>query len=120
MPTDVHGLAGDDGRKITDTPVPKIRAWVYPREDYWAAVQMMANRMSVSEQKYGPLEDNYPEPADSVKTLHERLDLYLTTGNTEWLLDVANQAVIEFLFPSHPVSHFRPTDSDESPGLRQR
>jgi hypothetical protein len=97
-----------------------FRPWVYQRDDYWAAVQMAANRMCVSETKYGPLENNYPAPADALATLRERLQRYEETGNTEWLLDVANMAVIEHLFPSHPEAHFRATGSEESPGLRQR
>ncbi len=96
---------------------PRVRTFVYPREDYWAAIQMMANRMAVSEQKYGVLEINYPGPGNSLASLIERLGKYDDTGNTEWLLDVANQAVIEFLFPSHALAHFRATDSDESPGI---
>lgn len=97
----------------------KLRPYVYPREDYWDAVQKMANRMAFSEQKYGTLEENYPEPKSAYSSLKERLELYFNTGNTEWLLDVANFAVIEFLLPSHKNAHFRATGSEESPGLRE-
>jgi hypothetical protein len=98
----------------------ELRTSVYPRDDYVDALQKMLNRMAVSEHKYGPLETNYPSPKHALDTLVERVRLYEETGNTEWLLDAANMAVIEFLFPSHEASHFRPTDSDESPGLRER
>lgn len=95
----------------------KLRPEVYPREDYWDALQMMANRMSVSQHKYGALEDNYPHKVKSLESAEIRIHKYLVTGNTEFLLDAANQMVIEFLFPSHGGAHFRATDSDESPGL---
>jgi len=99
---------------------PKVsRPYVYPRDDYWDAIQMMANRMGVSETKYGPIEDNYPAPADAVGTLYERLERYEETGNTEWLLDVANMALIEHLRPAHPKAHFVATGAEESPGLRK-
>lgn len=97
----------------------KLRPEVYPRDGYWDAIQKMANRMSVSQHKYGDLESNYPTPKNSLKTAKERLDLYYSTGNTEFLLDAANQLVIEHLFPTHKNAHFRATDSDESPGLRE-
>lgn len=90
---------------------------VYPREDYWDAIQKMANRMAFSEQKYGPLEDNYPAPGNSLKSAEERIKRYLNTGNTEFLLDAANQIIIEFLFPAHRKAFFRATNSDESPGI---
>lgn len=80
----------------------------------------MANRMGVSEQKYGPLENNYPHKVNSLDSANERILMYLETGNTEWLIDAANQIIIEALFPSVDKSHFRATDSDESPGLVQR
>lgn len=46
-----------------------------------------------------------------------RLIKYLNTGNTEWLMDVGNFAMIEFVCPQVPKAHFRATDSHESPGL---
>jgi hypothetical protein len=95
---------------------PKVRTYVYPNASYWEAVQMMANRMAVSEEKYGSIDDNYPA-ANALATLHQRLAKYAETGNTEWLLDVANMALIEHLRPSVPEAHFRATDSDESPGI---
>jgi hypothetical protein len=41
----------------------------------------------------------------------------LNTGNTENLLDVANFAAIEFLFPAHKRKHFKAQTSQQSPGL---
>ncbi len=77
----------------------------------------MRARMVVSHHKYGHLADAYPEKIDSLRCLRERLARYEETGNAEWLIDTANFAMIEFMHPSHPLAHFRPTDSDESPGL---
>lgn len=95
----------------------KLRPEVYPREDYWDAVQKMANRMAFSEPKYGPLEENYPHKKNSMATADTRIAQYWETGNVEFLLDAANQLIIEALFPSHVKAHFRATDSNESPGL---
>ncbi len=79
-------------------------------------VQGMYNRMGMSFFKYGKVADAYPSRADAIASLKKRLDRYAETGNTEWLMDVANFAMIEFMHPKHPQAHFRATDSHESPG----
>ena len=80
-------------------------------------IQGMANRMSVSFHKYGFVEND--GNTDRIANINIRLQRYLDTGNTEWLMDVANFAMIEFMHPRHPNAHFEGTDSDQSPG-RQR
>ena len=79
-------------------------------------VQGMADRMAVSYAKYGRVSEAYPSRVDAVASLKARLDKYAATGNTEWLMDVANFAMIEFMHPRHEKAHYRPTDSKESPG----
>ncbi len=79
-------------------------------------VQGMADRMSVSYFKYGLVADAYPARVDAIASLEKRLQKYKDTGNLEWLMDVANFAMIEFMRPKHPDAHYRPTDSKESPG----
>lgn len=39
---------------------------------------------------------------------------YKDTGNTEYLCDLANYAMFEFMYPQHPKAHFRATDSGGS------
>ena len=39
------------------------------------------------------------------------------THNKEYLVDVANFALIEYKYPSYPDATYTPTDSDKSPGL---
>lgn len=105
-------------------PDPKnnipVRSFIYPDKDYWDTVQKMANRMAFSQEKYGDLADGYPHRVDAMANVKERIALYEETGNIEWLLDAANFAIIEALYPAHPDAHFRSTDSTESPGLRSR
>jgi len=78
----------------------------------------MIGRMAVSFAKYGAVGDAYPHKVNAIKSLRQRLERYEETGNAEWLIDVANFAMIEFMRPSHESAHFRPTDSDESPGRK--
>jgi len=79
-------------------------------------VQGMANRMAVSYHKYGKVADGFPANIDAIASLQARLAKYAETGNTEWLMDVANFAMIEFMHPRHKGAHFEGTDSDQSPG----
>lgn len=89
-------------------------------------VQAMANRMAVSYHKYGPLAEAYPDKVDAIKSLYIRIDLYLNggitkngkvpPGNTEYLVDAANFAMIEFMRPRIPGAKFVPTDAGGSPG----
>ena len=79
-------------------------------------VQGMADRMAVSYCKYGAVAEAYPHRVNAIDSLKKRLERYEQDGNTEWLMDVANFAMIEFMHPRHGGAHFRATDSDESPG----
>src|SRR5271156_1489313 len=89
-------------------------------------VQFMANRMAVSFHKYGLVAEAYPSKVDAIQSLKTRLNLYLDggtvkgaiiePGNTEYLVDVANFAMIEFMYPKNPKAFFQATDSSGSPG----
>ncbi len=78
--------------------------------------QGMADRMSMSYFDKGPLALAFPIRVDAIATLKLRLEQYERTGNTEYLMDVANYAMIEFMRPGHPKAHFKATDSKASPG----
>ena len=101
--------------------------------------QGCADRMTVSYHKYGPVAAAYPHKVDAIASLLVRLLRYLgrerfqaavetalaaTTpaeraGNTEYLMDVGNFAMIEFMLPRHPEAHFKAEDSAASPGRVQ-
>ncbi len=76
----------------------------------------MRNRMAVSFHKYGPVKAVFPHKVSALNSLQTRLREYERTGNTEFLIDAANFAMIEFMHPSHKEAHFKGTDSNESPG----
>lgn len=83
-------------------------------------LQGMVNRMLMSFPKYGHIKDSVERGMDPLAEAHARLRKYSSTGNTEWLIDAANYAMIEFMHPSHKNAHFRSTDSDESDGRAMR
>jgi hypothetical protein len=84
----------------------------------------MKARMDVSYFKYGPVAAAYPDKVDAIGSLMMRLRWYangnkekgIAPGNTEYLMDAANFAMIEFMLPRHPQAHFKGTDDDGSPG----
>jgi len=89
-------------RHLTEVCVPFIKGMVL--------------RMCLSREKYGAVKDGYPEKVDAIGSLKVRLQKYEETGNTEYLMDVGNFAMIEFMLPRHPKAHYKATDSNESPG----
>lgn len=73
------------------------------------------DRMVTSFYKYGPVEINYKQGLiDAIKSLKMRLQMYEDTGNTEFLCDVANFAMIAFMYPQHPSAHFKAIDDGKS------
>ena len=87
------------------------------REDFSEEfVTHMKNRILVGSRKYGPVCFNIKR-VKMIKSALKRIDIYLETGNTEFLVDAANLLMIEFMYPMHPRAHFRATDDDESPGV---
>lgn len=68
--------------------------------------------MVMSYYKYGKMTQNHKVDnlMDAVANLEKRLEMYKETGNTEFLVDVANFAMIEFTYPQHPDAHFKGTD----------
>ena len=73
----------------------------------------MKQAMTVSYHKYGPVRDAYPHKVNAIASLEKRLRLYKNTGNADYLVDVANFALIEFMLPAHEQFHDSPTDGGE-------
>lgn len=77
--------------------------------------EIRKNMMIVSYYKYGPLKDNYGtyKCMNAIENLRIRLQKYLDTGNTEYLADVANFAMLEFMNPSIEGAKYKPTDNPD-------
>jgi hypothetical protein len=79
--------------------------------------EIRKRRMVVSFYKYGPISTNAGQRlVDEVASLKDRLQLYIDTGNLEYLADVANFAMIEFMYPQHESPKFIAAD-DKGPGV---
>jgi hypothetical protein len=79
-------------------------------------VQRMAVRMNMSYHKYGPVADAYPHKVDAMKSMMQRVEKYMETGNAEHLVDAGNFLMIEFMRPGHRNAHFVAVDSNTSLG----
>lgn len=79
-------------------------------------IEGMRNRMVTSFYKYGPVAKN-AHCVDTLKSLEVRLAKFKATGNTEFLMDVANMCMILHMQREALGYHFEATDSDQSPGV---
>ena len=71
--------------------------------------------VEVSFHKYGPAKENFlGARVDAIASLERKLSAYKKTGNTELLIDVANYAMFEFLYPLHDKAHYKPMDDDKT------
>jgi hypothetical protein len=98
-----------------------LKAAGFPATEYSSQfVQGMVNAMGVSFFKYGAVANAYPINVNALDSLQKRIERYLATGNIEYLIDVANFAMIEFMHPSVEGAFYQPTDADGSPGRVSR
>ena len=80
--------------------------------------ELRKNRAEMSFYKYGSAAENFGKGySKAIPSLENCLNKYKETGNTEYLCDLANYAMFEFMYPQHPKAHFRATGSDESAGI---
>lgn len=76
------------------------------------------NRVATSFHKYGPIAINYGEGlVEGIPTLERCIEAYKRTGNIEYMVDVANYAMFEYMHPQHKNAHFKATESKESAGI---
>ena len=60
--------------------------------------------------RYGRFDES--KAYDMSQELQKRLDLYRSTRNTQYLVDIANFSFIEFAYGTHPDKHYYPDGGD--------
>lgn len=79
--------------------------------------QKRKNAILVSYYKYGPSKENFKKGmVDAISTLKKCLKKFEETGNTEYLVDVANYAMFRFMYPMEGES-YKATDDSQSAGV---
>ena len=77
-------------------------------------IEKMRNRVLMSHFKYGKIKKSVQDGYMPVETAVEHIKKYQETGNTECLIDAANNLMFEFMYPQHDDAHFRSQSADES------
>jgi hypothetical protein len=80
-------------------------------------LQGMLNRVAMSYHIYGDIKNNRGK-VNWIASLRMRLTKYRETHNTEYLIDAANYAMLEFMYPNDQRAFFKATDSSGSPGSK--
>lgn len=68
--------------------------------------QLMRNRLLMGAFRYGLLAKKGEQGYRMFDYLKSKVALYEQTGNLECLVDIANMAGLEFLYPTHPQAHW--------------
>ncbi len=74
-------------------------------------IELMKTRLMVGHFRYG-LKVGQGMRYDTVGAILARAALYQETGNTEYLVDLANFCMLEFQHPSHRNTHFEAGDDN--------
>lgn len=75
--------------------------------------QLMRNRIVMGAFRYLPLAQKKNQQYQMFDYLKAKVADYEKTGNTECLVDIANMAALEFLFPSHSNAHWKACDDGQ-------
>lgn len=80
---------------------------------------LMRNRLVMGAIRYGRLKSKNKAQYERISSMIRRLELYAQTGNDEYLVDVANMALLEFEEGTHPNKHFSSIDDGEHVKIRK-
>lgn len=77
-------------------------------------LRLMYNRTLHGGFKHGTALESVERGNNFGAMIGPRLEAYLETGNLEYLSDIANFSMYEFMWPSHPKAHFQAADSEKT------
>lgn len=80
--------------------------------------RLMRNRLVMGALRYGILGAPGKPTYDRIASMEKRLKLYRESGNLEYLVDVANLCLCEFVEGTHPNRHFHSTDGESRTGVK--
>lgn len=85
------------------------------RESEWCKEfeYLMRNRLIQGVPRYGKLRDKNKPSYNRINSIVSRLKKYEDTGNLEYLVDIANLCLLEFVEGEHPKRHFKSIDDGE-------
>lgn len=71
---------------------------------------LMRNRLLMGSFRYGRMGAKGKKQYDRLEDIIYRANLYKADGNVEWLVDIANQVMLEFVEGTHPKKHLNSQD----------
>jgi hypothetical protein len=81
---------------------------------------LMRNRLIIGALRYNkPIGTSKKSKYDFIHSIERRTQLFKETGNAEYLADIANYALLEFINESHPNFHFEAIDDGEHSILKK-
>ena len=85
------------------------------RKTEWSSdfEQLMRNRLLMGAFRYGPIREGNKGKYDYIDSIRKRLEKYEQTGNTEYLVDIANCCLLCHEYGEHPNKHFHSIDDGE-------
>lgn len=107
---------------LLDHPAPSFTPELLAqiREKKWSKrfEELMRNRIVMGSMRYekattaanGFFRNANKTPESFAADARRRIDLYVKTGNTEGLVDLATTCMVEFEDSHHPNAHFQGTD----------
>ena len=83
--------------------------------------QLMRNRLIMGALRYGKLHAKSKSRYDIIESIHKRLHNYVYSGNTEYLVDIANLCLIEFVENHSGINqHFYSIDDGEHVNIKSK
>lgn len=94
---------------------PKPVSFSSLKQSEWSVdfEKLMRNRLVVGAYRYGLIGTTGKSKYDRVASMVKRLTKYQESGNKEFLVDVANLCLLEFVECHHPTAHFKSIDDGE-------
>jgi hypothetical protein len=78
----------------------------------WEFIQLCMNRVFMGAFRYGSIRENQ-HAIYRPDEMRRRIRLYESTGNKEYLCDIANMALLEFKYPAVDGAHFESVDDGQ-------
>ena len=105
--------AWKSGKREEDLSVHPYRE--IDRETEWSPEfeTLMRNRLLMGGIRYGKIGARNKPQYNRVRAAKQRLAKYNDTGNLEYLVDVANMCLLEFVESNHPLKHFNSIDGGD-------
>ncbi len=101
------GMIKKESDQMPDIEVLKKSEWCDEFE------QLMRNRLIMGAFRYGQLAVEDGKEYDRMGSILKRISAYQDTGNLEYLVDIANLCLVEFIKKPHPSSHWAAQDDAE-------